>query len=219
MNAVFVAGAHTDVGKTHAACALIRRARAAGRSVEAFKPVVSGIEPSDWRASDPGRLLTALGQPLDAEALDGIAPLRFAAALSPPMAARLEGVDLRLQDLLGPCRRRLAEQTADLLLIEGAGGVMSPMAEDGLCLDLMQALGLPTILVGGSYLGAVSHTLTALEVVRTRGVGVRAVLVSESAGAGLPDFAQTVEAVARFGGAPVVAVPRDADDGWAEALL
>ena len=219
MNAVFVAGAHTDVGKTYAACALIRRARAAGRSVEAFKPVVSGIDPADWRDSDPGRLLAALDRPLDAQALDDIAPLRFAAPLSPPMAARLEGVRLTLDDLVTPCRRRLADQASDLLLIEGAGGVMSPMAEDGLCLDLMQALGLPTILVGGSYLGAISHTLTALEVLRARGLDVQTVVVSESAGAGLPDFDQTVEAVARFGGAPTVALRRDADDAWAEALL
>jgi dethiobiotin synthetase len=219
MQALFVAGAHTDVGKTYVAAAVIEAARAAGRTVDAFKPVVSGFDSRDWVASDPGRLLTALGRPLTPESLDDIAPLRFAAPLSPPMAARLEGASLSLADLADPCRRRLAESQAELLLIEGAGGVMSPMAEDGLCLDLMQALGLPAILVGGSYLGAISHTLTALEVLRARGLEVRAVVVSESAGADLPDFGQTLEAVARFGGATTLPAARDGDLGWARALF
>lgn len=219
MRALFVAGAHTDVGKTYAGCAMIREARAAGRKVDAFKPVVSGIDMSDWRDSDPGRLLAALGRPLDPAALDDMAPLRFNAPLSPPMAAALEGRTLLLSNLVEPCRRRLAGTTADLLLVEGAGGVMSPMAEDGLCLDLMSALGLPVLLVGGSYLGSISHTLTALEVTRARGLAIHGVVVSESAGEDLPDFDQTVEAVARFGGERTIAARRDGETSWAHALI
>lgn len=219
MGAIFVAGAHTDVGKTYVGCAILGAARAAGRSVDAFKPVVSGIDLADWADSDPGRLLAALGRPLDAEALDDIAPLRFTAPLSPPMAAALEGRRLVLSDLVEPCARRVAGNTADLLLVEGAGGVMSPMAEDGLCLDLMIALRLPLVLVGGSYLGSISHTLTALEVTLSRGLAVSAVVLSESAGPGLPDFDQTVEAVARFGGVKTISVRRGAPDGWAVGLI
>lgn len=219
MAAIFVAGAHTDVGKTYVGCAILRAARAAGRTVDAFKPVVSGIDLADWGDSDPGRLLSALGRRLDQGALDDIAPLRFAAPLSPPMAAALEGRSLALADLVTPCARRVAESAADLLLVEGAGGVMSPMAEDGLCLDLMAALQLPVVLVGGSYLGSISHTLTALEVTRSRGIAVSAVVLSESGGADLPDFEQTVAAVARFGGVETLAVRRGQDDGWAQRLL
>ena len=62
--AVFIAGAHTDVGKTYVACALIRAARARGLSTDALKPVASDINPDDWRQSDPGRLLAALGRDL-----------------------------------------------------------------------------------------------------------------------------------------------------------
>lgn len=219
MAAIFVAGAHTDVGKTYVGCAILRAARAAGRTVDAFKPVVSGIDLADWGDSDPGRLLTALGRRLDRGALDDIAPLRFAAPLSPPMAAALEGRSLALSDLVTSCARRVAESTADLLLVEGAGGVMSPMADDGLCLDLMAALQLPVVLVGGSYLGSISHTLTAVEVTRSRGLAVSAVVLSESAGADLPDFEQTVAAVARFGGVETLMVRRGQDDGWARRLL
>ena len=220
MRALFVAGAHTDVGKTFCACALIKAARARGLSVEALKPVVSGIDPTDWADSDPGRLLTALGRPLDPAALDAISPLRFAAPLSPPMAASLEGVRLEMARLVDICAQGLAASEADLLLVEGAGGVMSPMAEDGLCLDLMTALGLPTLLVGGSYLGAISHTLTALEVLRGRGVRVLAVVISESGDPDAPDFRQTVESVARFAGeTPVLAAPRNDAQSWPALIL
>jgi dethiobiotin synthetase len=219
MRALFVSGAHTDVGKTWAACALLRAARAKGLSVAALKPAVSGIDRGDWSDSDPGRLLDAMGRELTDAALDEIAPLRFAAALSPPMAARLEGVDLRISRLVDFCRAGLAASAADLMLVEGAGGVMSPMAEDGTCLDLMAALGLPAVLVGGSYLGAISHTLTALETLRARGVAVDAVIVSQSADPDAPDFAQTVESVARFaGGVRVVAAARG-ESVWASGLV
>lgn len=219
MKAVFIAGSHTDVGKTWAACAILKAARAQGRSVAAFKPVVSGYLPSTAVTSDPGRLLAALGRDLTAQALEAMSPLRFEAALSPPMAARLEGVTLTLADLLAVSRPVLAAQTADLLLVEGAGGVMSPMAEDATGLDLQLALGLPTVLVGGAYLGGVSHTLTALEVLRSRGLAVLGVVVSQSPDPDAPAFPQTVAAIAAFAGdVPVLAAPRD-DETWASGLL
>jgi dethiobiotin synthetase len=218
--ALFIAGAHTDIGKTHVACALIRAARSAGLTVAALKPVVSGFDPADWAVSDPGRLLAALGRDATPEALAEISPRQYAAPLAPPMAARLEGERLRLADLVEPARHWLAASTADLALVEGAGGVMSPLAEDGTNLDLMLALGLPPVLVGGGYLGTISHTLTAIEVLRGRGLAPVAVVVSASADPDAPDFAETVESIRSFAGAvPVIAAPRGGDEAWAGALL
>jgi len=221
MRTVFVAGANTDVGKTHIACALIEAARAAGRAVEALKPVVSGFDPADWRGSDPGRLLTALGRAPTEAALDAISPWRFAAPLAPPMAARAEGRSLALAEIAAFCTRRLAGAGADLALVEGVGGLMSPIADDATGLELMTALDLPVVLVGGSYLGAISHTLTALAVAQARGLAVRAVVLSQSAEPEAPDFAETVADVRRFAaGVPIVAAPRaGAAQGWAEATL
>lgn len=216
---LFIAGAHTDVGKTYAACAILREARAAGRSVQALKPVVSGFDPADWAESDPGRILNALGRPLTVAELDAVSPLRFVAALSPPMAARLEGVDLRVEALDRFCREGLAASKADLTLVEGVGGVMSPIAEDATGLDLMIALGLPSVLVGGSYLGGVSHTLTAIETLRARGLAIEAVVVSQDGSPDAPDFDQTVESVARFAGGLRVIAARRGDEAWARALL
>jgi dethiobiotin synthetase len=215
--ALYVAGAHTDVGKTHVACALIRAARARGIACDAFKPVLSGFDPARWAESDAGRLLAALGR---GEAdLDAISPLRFAAPLAPPLAARREGVRLEIAALLGRCRAWLAASPAKFKLLEGAGGLMSPIAENGTALDLPERLALPSILVGGTYLGAVSHLLTALEVLRARKLPVLALAVSEDADPEAPDFAETVELVRTFAGAiPVVAAARG-HERWADELL
>lgn len=217
---VFVAGGHTDVGKTFVACALIRAARAAGLSVEALKPIASGFDPADWADSDPGRLLDALGRPRSDDELHRMTPWRFGAPLAPPMAARLEGRALPLAPVVELCAARLAASRADLFVLEGVGGLMSPLADGATGLDLMAALGLPVLLVGGGYLGAISHTLTALEVLRARGQTVAAVVVSQDAQADAPDFAESAALVAAHAGAtPVLRAPRAGPDDWAATAL
>ena len=204
MRSLFVAGTGTDIGKTHVACALIRAVLARGLSVDAFKPVVSGFDPADAEASDPGRLAQALGEPA---ALTRISPRRYRAPLAPNLAARLEAETLRLEDLVADCEKRLARADRDLLLIEGAGGVMSPLTDTATNLDLMVALGLPILLVAGSYLGTISHVLTALEVIRTRGLTVSGIVMSESQDA--PDLAQTGQMLRSFeASVPLILVPR-----------
>jgi dethiobiotin synthetase len=216
--ALYIAGAHTDIGKTHVACALIRAARARGLACDAFKPVLSGFDPAHWAESDAGRLLDALG--LGESALDAISPLRFAAPLAPPVAARREGVRLEIAAILERCSDWLVRSPAELKLLEGAGGLMSPIAEDGTALALPDGLGLPSILVGGAYLGAISHILTALEVMRARGLPVLALVVSEDASPDAPDFAETVALVKSFAReVPVVSANRGEERPWAEALL
>jgi dethiobiotin synthetase len=129
-------------------------------------------------------------------------------------------VRLELAAILDRCRDWLAASPAELRLLEGAGGLMSPIAEDGTALDLPERLALPSILVGGAYLGAVSHILTALEVMRTRGLPVLALVVSEDASADAPDFTETVELLGKFaGGLPIVSAHRGDERPWAEALL
>lgn len=217
---VFIAGGHTDVGKTFVACALARAARAAGLSVDALKPIASGFDPDDWAESDPGRLLDALGRPRTTQELHRITPWRFAAPLAPPSAAALEGQALPLPPVVDLCRSRLAQTASDLFIVEGAGGLMSPLADGATGLDLMLALDLPVVLVGGSYLGAISHTLTALEVLRTRRQAVAAIVVSQDAQPDAPDFADTLALIAAHaGGTPVLGARRDRSVAWAEQAL
>lgn len=213
MKALFVAGTGTDLGKTHVACALLRAARARGLRVDAFKPVVSGFDPEAPETSDPARLAIAIGRP---EAWAEISPRRYRAPLAPNLAARLEDDTLVMADLVADCRTWLDGRDTDLALVEGAGGVMSPMTDDATNLDLMVALGLPVLLVAGSYLGTASHLLTALEVLRARDLTVTAIVVSESLDA--PDLDQTVEMTRVFEqAAPIVVAPRDPD--WSAAEL
>jgi dethiobiotin synthetase len=223
MNALFVSGAGTDVGKTFVTAGLIRTLIARKIPVEAIKPVVSGFDPADWLASDPGELLNALGRPLNPDTLRTISPWRYAAPLSPDMAARREGRTTSCRATVDFCRTRIMARPDALVVIEGAGGVMSPVDESTTGLDLMAGIGARVVLVGGSYLGSISHTLTAIVAMRARGLDLRAVVVSESPAADTP-FAETVATVARLGGVtPVIAAPREttpavADSGWREAL-
>lgn len=218
MTALSIAGAGTDIGKTYVTAGLIRALRKAGVAVDALKPVVSGIDEADPAGSDPARLLAALGRPVTAETVAEMSPLRYRAPQSPPLAARMEGRVLRFEEVLTLCQDRLAA-TPGLLLIETAGGVMSPLDDSRTGLDLLQALGGPVLLVSGSYLGGISHALTALEVIRGRGLAVAALVVSESEG-DAPPFDETVKAIADFAGeVPVFAVRRQPEEAWDAAVL
>jgi dethiobiotin synthetase len=107
-------------------------------------------------------LLAALGREAGAAELDAIAPWRFAAPLSPDMAAALEGREIDF-DALVAFSRRAVSADFHAPLVEGVGGVMVPLDQTHTVRDWVAASGLPAVLVAGSYLGSMSHTLTALE--------------------------------------------------------
>jgi dethiobiotin synthetase len=168
-----IAGAGTDIGKTYVTCGLIRALRAAGRAVNALKPVVSGYESA--AGSDPALLLDALGTPVSEETIAAIAPWRYAAPLALNLAARAEGKRVDYEAILSASRDAM-RQAPDTLLIESAGGIMSPLSDNETVLDLITDLDAPAIIVGG-----ISHTLTAIVAAQARGVRVAAAPISESA--------------------------------------
>jgi dethiobiotin synthetase len=210
MTAIFVSATGTDVGKTFVTAGLIRHLRAQGRAVDAIKPVVSGFDPAAPAGSDPAALLAALGRPLTIEEIERISPWRFAAPLSPDMAARREDRAIDFDAVTEFCRSAMAARRG-LLFIEGIGGIMVPLDDNRTVLDLMTQLRLPILLVAGSYVGTISHTLTALQVLVRRNLDVAAVVVSES-GASAATLKDTVAAIARFSGSiDVAGIPRLAD--------
>jgi len=151
--------------------------------------------------------LAALGRPVTPETIGAISPWRFAAPLAPDMAAARERRALDIDELLRFCANA-AEAAKDTLLIEGAGGLMSPISADRIVLDWIVGVKLPVILVAGSYLGTISHTLTALDVIARRGLTVKTLLISETARSPVR-LDETRDTIARF--APqtdVVALPR-----------
>jgi dethiobiotin synthetase len=140
---------------------------------------MSGFDMATAAVSDAGVLLDALGELVTSEAIDRISPWRFAAPLSPDMAAAREGRSIDFDALVEHCRREIAA-TRGTLLIEGVGGVMVPLDERHTVLDWMEVLGLPLILVTGNYLGAISHTLTAIDACKRRALDLAALVVNAS---------------------------------------
>jgi dethiobiotin synthetase len=205
MTTLFVTATGTGVGKTFVTAQLVAELRAARRSVRALKPVASGFDPSDIAASDSGVLLDALGLPATAAHLDDVSPWRFKAPLSPDMAAARERRAIPFSELLDFCR---APRPVDVTLIEGIGGVMVPLDHEHTVLDWIAELGFPVLLVAGSYLGTLSHTLTAVAALRARGVEPVAVIVSESEAQPVP-LEETAQTVRQFiAPVAVAALPR-----------
>jgi dethiobiotin synthetase len=206
VTAVFVTATGTDIGKTFVTAGLVRHLRGMGRPAAAIKPIVSGFDPEQAEASDPANLLAAMGRAVTAQDIAGISPWRFQAPLSPDFAARREGRSIDFAALVDFSRR--AVDTHDMLFIEGVGGIMVPLDQAHTVLDWLTALHLPLILVAGSYVGTLSHTLTALHVLAQRNLSTLAVVVSETPGSPAP-LDETVATVARFADAlDVIGLPR-----------
>ena len=208
MSAYFVTSTGTDIGKTYVTAGLIRALRARGEIVAALKPIVSGIDPKTIATSDPAMLLAALGETASEDAIARLSPWRFAAPLSPDMAAAREGRTIDTDALIAFCRAAVAQERGTLF-IEGVGGIMVPLNETHTVLDWARALDVPLIVVAGSYLGTLSHTLTALDVIARAALKVGAVVVNESAGSSVP-LGETVETLRRFTPVPVATLARDA---------
>lgn len=179
MTACFVTAIGTEIGKTYVSSRLIEAWRGAGGQVLALKPVMSGFGEEELALSDAGQLLTACGEAVTPAAVDRICRHRFEAPLAPNVAMRQAGMVQDYAGILEFTRRIIAETDHDHLLVEGAGGLMSPLTDDRLQIDFMADLGLPVILVAAPYLGAVSHTLTAIDALAARGLELAELIISQ----------------------------------------
>jgi dethiobiotin synthetase len=211
MSAVFVTATGTDIGKTFVAVALIQHLRGAGHAVHAVKPIVTGFNRGAWQNADPAVLLAALARPITLQEVEGISPWRFQAPLSPDMAAQREGRVIDFTQVVEFCRNTLRSHPG-FVLIEGIGGIMVPLDQHRTVLDWMSVLRIPIILVTGTYVGTISHTLTSLEVLARRNLDVAAVAVSESPQSAAP-LEDTLATLERFADSiEVVGIPRLAAD-------
>jgi dethiobiotin synthetase len=205
--AYFVTSTGTDVGKTFVTAGLIRYLRTSNQAVGALKPVVSGYDSSVVETSDPAVLLGALGRAVSADEIASIAPWRFRAPLSPDLAAARENRSIAFDELIA-FSRGAVERSNGILFIEGVGGIMVPLDAKRTVLDWMAALGIPLLLVVGGYLGTISHTLTALDVLAQRKLTLAAIVVSESERNPV-ELDETVASIARFSnGVDVIGLPR-----------
>lgn len=216
MTRVFITASGTELGKTFVTCALIHQLRSAGYRVSALKPVVSGFDADAVEDTDTGALLAALECPVDSREIEAVSPWRFTEPLSPDMAAARENRKLPFGALTEFCLKR---RETDVTLIEGIGGVMVPLDDRHTVLDWMAAVDAPVLLVTGGYLGSLSHTLTALGMLLSRGLQVAGIIVDESEEQPV-SLEETAAVIRRFSDAvPVIPLPRLASYTDAPDLL
>jgi dethiobiotin synthetase len=168
---VFVTGTGTEVGKTVVAAAIAQTWAAEGRKVAVFKPVVTGLDEGGEADHELLRRVSGSAQS-DAE----IAPYRYEPPASPHLAATLAGERID-PDVLREAARAAAAG-ADVLVAEGVGGFLVPLADDYLVRDLAVDLGLPLVIAASPGLGTINHTLLTLESARAAGLEVLSVVLT-----------------------------------------
>ena len=202
MNGCLVTGTDTGVGKTVLAAALVAALRARGLRVAPVKPVVTGLdEPEPGRPPDHELLAASAGvSPAD------VTPLTFGPAVSPHLAAELAGVVVEPAALVAAARSAAAG--ADIVVGEGAGGLLAPITSGYLIRDYALDLGLPLIVAARPGLGTINHTLLTIESARAAGLAVLAVVLTPWPEA--PDAMQRSnrDTIAALGAVEVATLPR-----------
>lgn len=153
---IFITGTGTEVGKTYVAALIAKQLVAAGVRVGVYKPAASGCIPQGGElvSEDAVTLWEAAGRPLTLEA---VCPQRFLAPLAPNVAAREEGKRVDAERLRAGVESWQGE--CDFLLVEGAGGLMSPLSDEDYNADLAIDLDLPLVVVAANRLGVINDTL------------------------------------------------------------
>ena len=181
MRVLFVTGTDTGVGKTLVSSVLASALAARGLRVGVAKPVETGCRGAGdgLVPSDAATLAAAAADPTP---LAAICPYRFADPLAPALAAERAGSAVDVEGLVDALRARAA--AVDLLLVEGAGGLLVPLTRRASFAELAAALGATVLLVVGSRLGAINHALLTLDALRTRRLTVAGYVMNELAGHG-----------------------------------
>jgi dethiobiotin synthetase len=170
MRGLLVTATDTGAGKTFVTAALARIWRREKRPFRVCKPVATGAE-NGW--SEDTRLLAEAAGDGD---LKAVTPFSFAVAAAPPVAARLAGTSLILEDLVSAVRLRSSDGMT--VLVEGVGGLLCPLTEKETVADLAVELDLPLVVVARRSLGTLNHTLLTIEVAQQRGLRVAGVVVT-----------------------------------------
>lgn len=210
---LFVTGTDTGVGKTVVGCALAEMLRRAGIDVGVMKPIETGVGPQG-----PLDAISLAESAIAGDALDDVCPQRFALPAAPSVAAACEGRAVDLERIRAAYAKLSARH--ERMLVEGAGGLLVPIARGFSMADLARELGLPLLVVTRASLGTVNHTLLTLEVAEHRGLALAGVVISHGPRATSSADEKNLEALREALGdrlvgevptlAPSAAVPRGA---------
>ena len=203
--AFLITGTDTAIGKTTVACALAAAISARGRSVGVLKPVESGCEQgADGRLipADAIRLRYFSGCP---EPLETICPYRFSAPLAPAVAARREGQQVDLA-VVAAGIQHLASRY-DVTLIEGAGGLLAPVAAQTTFADIARERQLPLVIVVGNRLGAINHAQLTIGWAKASGLDVVGYIVNSLTPEASLAAETNIEALVELVGPPLGVLP------------
>jgi dethiobiotin synthetase len=171
----FVTGTDTGVGKTVAACALVRAFRDCGVDMGAMKAIETGVG-----AEGPLDAIALRAAAGSADPLEDVCPLTFSLPAAPNVAAAHEGRKVDLELVQRAFERLSASHAA--VIVEGAGGLLVPLGDGATMADLAASLRLPLLLVARASLGTINHTLLSLEALRARGLDLAGVVISHATG-------------------------------------
>lgn len=199
---LFFAGTDTEVGKTYVAALVARFLVRNGKRVGVYKPVASGcrLENGERIAEDAVELWRAAGKP---QSLDDVCPQRFLAPLAPPEAASAEGSSVDPALLVSGID--VWKSGYDVVIVEGAGGLFSPLADDVLNIDLALNLSADVVLVAANRLGVIHQTLSTCEAAASRGVEIKGIILCDVVG--IPELSQSsnAEQIRRYCKVPILA--------------
>jgi dethiobiotin synthetase len=170
---LFVTGTDTEVGKTVVACTIAATLEARGERVAAFKPAVTGLTEPLAVLPDHELLRRSAGSPQSAEA---VSPYRFGPPVSPHLAAELVGIEISPAHLVAGAEAAAA--AADVLVVEGVGGLLVPLCGEYLVRDFAAELAVPLVIAARPGLGTINHTLMTIESAGAAGLEVAAVVLT-----------------------------------------
>ena len=193
----FITGTDTGIGKTFITSLIALTLKERGVDVGVMKPVETGCreEEGELKAEDAAHLKEAAEVE---DEMELIAPYRFALPAAPSIAAREAGKEITF----APIKRAYDVLRArhDLLLVEGVGGLLVPINDKETVADLITTLDLPALIVAGSHLGTINHTLLTVESARNRGITVAGLLFNLYRSEG----EAAIEEITRITGLPVL---------------
>lgn len=162
-----VVGTDTNIGKTYVCCQLVKHLNLSGILSNALKPVATGLV--DGINQDVKDIMEVNSSQLDSNVIN---PFCFEPAIAPHIAASIEGTRLTVDELIIHLHKSFESLANSYVFIEGVGGVMVPLSEDEIYLDLLQKMSEVVILIVGIKLGCLNHALLTLTALKQRNINV-----------------------------------------------
>ena len=195
MQGIFITGTDTNVGKTYIACQIAEQLKRKNINVIPRKPIETGctLNAGELLPADANLLLKASAADIP---LDDVCPFRFTPAISPDLAAKHAARTISLDQLVSSCTKNINDD--EFLIIEGAGGIYSPICNNALNADLARELGLPVVLIAQDRLGAVNQVLLAINAIDTHQLKLNSIILNSTSQSPLNALIENASEIKNF---------------------